>query len=159
MTTITHTQFGTGTITSQDSNVIVVNFETTGEKKLMAQFVTLMNLDGTIYCEPVKKAAKKSGSQKNLDRNNAYRRAQAAMSNYDKMFTSLVNINGATKGDRSGVSYTVWVALVNKIEVAAKKDNNNFIVDVCQSVDKYMSCSDKQADVLAKFADQNNINN
>lgn len=64
MTQVTHSTFGIGTITSEDSKKIVVLFES-GEKTLSAIGSRLMNMDGTPYGHQVEvKAAKRTNTQK-----------------------------------------------------------------------------------------------
>lgn len=66
-------------------------------------------------------------------------------------------INGCVYGDRHSMSYQISEEMFAKIEMAAKELSNDFIVSVCQSVVKYMKCSDKQAYSLAKFTIENEI--
>lgn len=66
-------------------------------------------------------------------------------------------INGCVSGDRNSMSYQISSEMLSKIEMKAKESGNEFIASVCQSVDKYMKCSEKQAYHLAKFAIENNI--
>lgn len=67
-------------------------------------------------------------------------------------------VNGVVQGDRNSLSYQIWLEFVGRIGMAAKEQGNDFIVNVCKYVDRYMRVSDKQAYCLAKFAIDNNIN-
>lgn len=66
-------------------------------------------------------------------------------------------INGCVSGDRNSMSYQISEEMYANIELKAKEIGNDFIASVCQSVIKYMKCSEKQAYYLAKFAIENNI--
>lgn len=66
-------------------------------------------------------------------------------------------VNNIVAGDRNSLSYTMWFKSISMIEATAQKSGNTFIESVCQSADKYMRVSDKQAYCLAKFAVENNI--
>lgn len=55
------------------------------------------------------------------------------------------------------MSYQISAEMLSKIEMKAKESGNDFIASICQSVDKYMKCSEKQAYCLAKFAIGNEI--
>ena len=66
-------------------------------------------------------------------------------------------INGCVSGDRNSMSYQISEKMYANIELKAKEIGNDFIASVCQSVIKYMKCSEKQAYYLAKFAIENNI--
>lgn len=75
----------------------------------------------------------------------------------EEAIAKMLWINGCVAGDRNSISYQISENILTKVELAAKEANNDFIASVCQSVDKYMRCSDKQAYCLAKFAIENNI--
>lgn len=69
----------------------------------------------------------------------------------------LMWINGLVYGDRRSVSYQISEEMYATIELAAKDLGDTKIVSICQSVMKYMKCSDKQAYVLAKFVVDNKL--
>lgn len=79
------------------------------------------------------------------------------LSPLQQTISRLQDMNNCVNGDRSSLTYRIPQEMVFKIEKAAEKLNNSFIVSVCQSVDKYMKCSDKQAYYLAKFAIDNQV--
>lgn len=81
-----------------------------------------------------------------------------ALSPLQQAISKLQWINNCVYGDRSSMSYKLSSEMFEAIELKAKELGNDFIESVCQSVDKYMRCSDKQAYCLAKFATENQIN-
>lgn len=80
------------------------------------------------------------------------------VSPFDDTKNKLMWINGCIFGDRHSMSYKISENMYAGIELRAKEIGNEFITSVCQSVIKYMKCSEKQAYYLAKFAIENNIN-
>ncbi|RHJ76136.1 hypothetical protein [Parabacteroides sp. AM08-6] len=80
-----------------------------------------------------------------------------ALSPLQQAINKLQWINNCVYGDRSSMSYKLSEEMFAAIELKAKEIGNDFIISVCHSVDKYMSCSDKQAYCLAKFAVDNEI--
>ncbi len=81
-----------------------------------------------------------------------------ALSPLQQAISKLQWVNNCISGDRSSMSYKLSSEMYAAIELKAKELGNDFIASVCQSVDKYMRCSDKQAYCLAKFAVENQIN-
>lgn len=86
-----------------------------------------------------KKQAKKAQDQQQIESFNN-------LSNIERIKISLLNIN-------SPVMRECGFDLLNKIGPLA----SGFIADVCSSVVKYGRISEKQAFVIAKFADQQGI--
>lgn len=80
-----------------------------------------------------------------------------SVSPLDESISKLMWINGLVYGDRSSLSYQLSEEMLAKIELKAKEVGNDFIASVCNSVEKYMKCSEKQAFCLANFAINNNI--
>lgn len=83
--------------------------------------------------------------------------APKALSPIQDATAKMLWINNCTPGDRNGLSYTVCEKMISSIEIAAQTADNDFILSLCDSVLKYMKCSDKQAFCLAKFAIENNV--
>ena len=83
--------------------------------------------------------------------------APKPLSPLEQVIQTLKWVNGITQGDRNSLTYQLWSEKIFAIEDMAKKVNNNFIKDVCQSVDRYLRVSDKQAYCLAKFVLGNDI--
>lgn len=81
-----------------------------------------------------------------------------ALSPLQQAINKLQWINNCIYGDRNSMSYQMSEEMYAGIEIKAKELENDFILSVCQSVMKYMKCSDKQAYCLAKFATENQIN-
>lgn len=106
--------------------------------------------------EPLK--AKPAGSGKSKGQKDAEACAAfAAQTNLQKIKQSIMWINGKVQGDRNSLGYQLISERIAGIYLAAREVNDQFIMDVCNSVEKYMRASEKQAYVLAKFADDNGI--
>lgn len=73
------------------------------------------------------------------------------------MINNLMDVNQCVCGDRNSMSYQLWSKDLSKIWVAARDKENSFIMDVCDTCDRYMRVSEKQAYCLAKFAIENDI--
>lgn len=80
-----------------------------------------------------------------------------AQSNLDKIKQSILNINGKVQGDRNSLGYQLISERLSGIYNVAKEHGNTFIVDVINNVEKYMRASEKQAYVVAKYADEQGI--
>ena len=84
-----------------------------------------------------------------------------ATSNINEIKDVLMWCNGWNSTKNEGT----WSDLLAEIQVKAEgldvigesKEKNTFIADVCRSVRKYGRCSEKQAFIIAKYADQNGI--
>lgn len=85
---VTHAQFGTGTVISQDANNVTVDFNGT-TKTLIIKFARLMNEDGTAFGSQFvsEKKTKKTNSQKRL----AFERT---LTDAQKMEMSFLNPDG-----------------------------------------------------------------
>lgn len=83
--------------------------------------------------------------------------AFAAQSNLDKIKQSILNINGKVQGDRNSLGYQIISERLAGVYNVAKEQGNTFITDVINSVEKSMRASEKQAYVIAKYADQQGI--
>ena len=79
------------------------------------------------------------------------------MSPLQAMINNLMDVNQCVCGDRNSMSYQLWSKDLSKIWVAARDKENSFIMDVCDTCDRYMRMSEKQAYCLAKFAIENDI--
>lgn len=77
--------------------------------------------------------------------------------NQKKIESSLMSVNGLVFGDRHSLSYQIWQDRVLEIQFKAEEKGNEMIASIAKTIDKYMKVSDKQAYVLAKFADENDI--
>lgn len=73
------------------------------------------------------------------------------------MINNLMDVNQCVCGDRNSMSYQLWNKDLSKIWIAARDKENSFIMDVCDTCDRYMRVSEKQAYCLAKFAIENDI--
>ena len=167
MTQVVHPKFGQGTIISEANGNVTIEFaEFT--KTLIVKYAGLNNIDGTPYGEQYTSVATATAPAKltaaTLSKS-AARRAKAksqadafdAMSNLDKIKSAMMNINGKCEGDRSSLGYTLWFERIGAIEYKAKQVGDSFITGVCESVIRTAKCSEKQAFVIARFADNNGI--
>lgn len=143
-------------IITKSTGYVEVSYEDGSTKKEMA--FNLTDENGI----PLKKAPKSEtsgmtrGEKKRYNDKNSSE-AFNSLSPLQQAITKLQWINGCVSGDRSSMSYQISNEMLVKIELAAKESGNEFIASVCQSVNKYMKCSDKQAYCLAKFAIDNGI--
>lgn len=163
---VIHAKFGTGTIISQDANNVTVDFNGVA-KILLIKFANLTNEDGTpfgnIYTAPPTAGlpafipAKKSASQKRREKANKGIAAFNAQDNLTKIKMSILRINGKVQGDRNSMGYQIISERLAGIYNIAKDQGNTFICDVINSVEKFMKASEKQAYVVAKYADDNGI--
>lgn len=129
-----------GTITriiTKSTGYVEVAYEAGFKKKEMA--FNLVDENG----QSLKKAPKKTEPK--------------PVSPLDEAISKMMWINGLVYGDRHSMSYQLEEEMYASIEMAAKKFGNDFIVKLCQSVMKYMKCSEKQAYCLAKFVIENNV--
>lgn len=148
-----------GTITriiTKSTGYVEVAYEDGSSKKEMA--FNLTDEAGV----PLKKAPKSDTA--GLSRGEKKRRKDAAelaafnnLSPLQQIINRLQYINNCIYGDRNSMTYKMTEEMLASIEMGAKELGNDFITSVCQSVNRYMKCSDKQAYCLAKFAIDNNI--
>lgn len=145
---INSNHFGEGVILSfeNDHKAVRVLF-TTGEK-LMSVFA-LTN-------RPVAKSGKSRGD-KRRERDAKDRAAFAELSNAKKIESKIMWINGVVAGDRHSASYKIVSDLLGQIVDIAMEVGDKKIVDICNTTIQTMRASDRQAYILAKFADDNKI--
>lgn len=164
---LTHARFGTGTVVAYDGFKVVINFATVGTKELIAQFAKFAEIDPTsiVAAAPsvpeqpkfAKMVAASAKKQRRREREAAELARHNALPNLKKIQHSLTGCNGLVQGNRHSLHWQMIDELILKIQVMAEENADTFIADVCQSVRKYMRCSDKQAFVMARFADANGI--
>ena len=75
----------------------------------------------------------------------------------EEVASKMMWINGCVYGDRTSMSYQISYDMMAGIELKARELGNDFIASICESVIKFMKCSEKQATCLAKFAIENQI--
>lgn len=75
----------------------------------------------------------------------------------EEVASKMMWINSCVYGDRTSMSYQISYDMMTGIELKAKELGNDFIASVCESVIKFMKCSEKQAYCLAKFVEENQI--
>lgn len=142
---------GTGIITkiiTKSTGYVLVKYDNGTEYKEMA-----FNLNDAAG-QPLKaKPEQKSRRQKDAEAIAAFN----AQSNLEKIKQSIMWINGKVQGDRNSLGYQLISERLAGIYLVAKEKGETFIVDVINSVEKYMRASEKQAFVIARFADQNGI--
>lgn len=147
---VTSYSFGTGTIVSfeNDNKAAKVLFDC-GEK--------LMSVHALGNKPAIKVKAEKSTGQKRRERDQRDQRELAALSNIEKLKRSFMWINGKVKGDRSSMGYQIIEERLAEVHCKARELGNGVIMQICDSVINYMSSTEKQANVIAEFADKNGI--
>ena len=83
--------------------------------------------------------------------------AAERLSPIEEVASKMMWINSCVYGDRTSMSYQISYDMMTGIELKAKELGNDFIASVCESVIKFMKCSEKQAYCLAKFVEENQI--
>lgn len=157
--TVINKQGKKGTITriiTKSTGYVEVAFEDGSLKKEMA--FNLTDENGV----SLKKAPKSETSGMSRGEKKRYKDAKEieafnSLSPLQQAISKLQWINGCVYGDRNSMSYQISAEMYASIEMKAKEVGNDFIASICQSVDKYMKCSDKQAYCLAKFVIENEI--
>lgn len=153
---LTHNTFGTGTVISQDGRNIMIDFD--GDvKTLVIKYAGLIKEDGTPFAEGPTFTAKKNKGQKRRERDAKELTAFNSMPNLDKLKNSILGINGKIPGDRNSLGYQIISEQLAGIYNVARDRNNTFVMDVIDSIERYMRASERQAFVVAKFADENGI--
>lgn len=143
-------------IITKSTGYVEVAYEDGSTKKEMAFNLTDEN-GVSLKKSPKSETAGMSKGEKKRRKDAAEIAAYNSLTPINKAIADLQAINNCVAGDRHSMSYQIIEEMLAKIELQAKELNNDFIASVCQSVDKYMRCSDKQAYCLAKFAVENNI--
>ena len=88
----------------------------------------------------------------------APKRKEPAPPTQMQVLTSLIMaVNGYVRGYRGGQSYQLWLKNITAIWLVAQEKGDNFIVDICDSCERDMRVSEKQAFYLARFAIKNDI--
>lgn len=149
-----------GAITSiitKSTGYVEVSYEAGFSKKEMAFNLTDEN-GVSLKKAPKSETAGMSRGEKKRHKDAIAIAAFEANTPLEKTMIRLKYINDCIFGDRQSMHYKLVSEMLCAIEFEAKERGNEFIVSVCQSVDRYMNCSDKQAYCLAKFAIENNIN-
>lgn len=143
-------------IITKSTGYVEVAYEDGSTKKEMA--INLTDENGvSLKKSPKSETSGMSKGEKKRRKDAAEIAAYNSLTPINKAIADLQAINNCVAGDRHSMSYQIVEEMLAKIELQAKELNNDFIASVCQSVDKYMRCSDKQAYCLTKFAVENNI--
>lgn len=148
-----------GTITriiTKSTGYVEVSFEDGSKKKEMAFNLTDEN-GVALKKAPKSETAGMSRGEKKRHKDAKSIEAFNSLSPLQQAIIKLQWINTCIYGDRSSMGYQLSEKMLAGIEMKAKEVGNDFIASICQSVDKYMKCSDKQAYCLAKFATDNEI--
>lgn len=125
-------------------------------KKEMA--FNLTDMEGNLLkSKPKSETAGMSKGQKKRHKDRKALEAHAALPNLKKIQNAITAINGIVQGDRNSLHYQLISELLAGIFLKAKELDNQFIIGVINSIEKYMKASEKQAAVVAKFADDNGI--
>ena len=167
---VVHDRFGEGEVLKIEGEKATIDF-TSGEKSLIIKFAGLEYRDGTkVYTNteekkheplikeiPKKIIVKKSRGQKKRESDRKALEKYNNLSNQEKIKSRILSINGLVKGDRQGSFKILLADLLGEIEDMAQKKNDEKVLSIVKSIDKYMSASEKQAFVVSKFADENGI--
>lgn len=78
-------------------------------------------------------------------------------SNLEKWKQRILRVNGLVQGDRNSLGWQLLDEAMSGVYNHASEAGNTFITDVITSVSKFMKASEKQAYVIAQYADNNNI--
>jgi hypothetical protein len=150
---------GEGTITkiiTKSTGYVEVTYAGGGVRKEMA--FNLTGEDG----EPLKKKpiSETSGMSRGEKKRHNDAKAIAAfnaLSNLEKLKRAIMWINGKQYGDIHSITVQWIQELFFIIEDEAKEKGNTFVVDVMNTIRRSYLASEKQAYVIAKFADDNGI--
>ena len=148
-----------GTITriiTKSTGYVEVAYEAGFTKKEMAFNLTDEN-GVSLKKAPKSETAGMSRGEKKRHKDAREIEAFNSLSPLQQAISKLQWINNCIFSDRNSMSYQISAEMYASIEMKAKEVGNDFIASICQSVDKYMKCSDKQAYCLAKFAIDNEI--
>lgn len=81
-----------------------------------------------------------------------------ALTPLEEIQNKMMWINGCASGERNSMSYQISAEMLSKIEMKAKESGNDFIASICQSVDKYMKCSENRLIALLSLQSETKLN-
>ncbi len=145
---INSNHFGEGTVLSFEENNQAARVLFSCGEKLMSVFA--------LTATPVARPGKSRG-QKRREKDAKDRAAFATLPNAKKIESKIMWINGVVMGDRHSGSYKIVGDLLDQITDKAIEIGDKKIADICETVDRTMRASDRQAYMLALFADTNGI--
>ena len=150
-TIIISPKYGKGVIDkiiTKSTGYALIKFDNGVERKMLKKCSNLTFEDGTPCFTGKKqvKLSKQEKDQRDLDKFNA-------KTNLQKIKSSL--ISGSYY--KSGISYEIWLESVYVIESKAKETNNKYVQNIIKTVLRYNKVSEKQAYVIARFADDNGL--
>lgn len=151
--TVTHHRFGAGIVIAVDEKNTTVDFPAAGVKTLITAFAFPTADTVNAYAE--KKAAKDAAKARRRQRDAEAIARFDAQPNAKKIEAAIMWCNGKVQGDRTGQGWLMCEEMLLTIDEIAQKKGDFFICDVIKSVVKYMRATDKQAFVIARFADLN----
>jgi hypothetical protein len=152
-------QHGEGTITNiitKSTGYVEVTYANGSVRKEMA--FNLTGEDG----EPLKKKSSSETSGMSRGEKKRHNDAKAiaafdAQTNLQKIKSAIMWINGKQYGDVHSLTVQWIQELFFNIEIEAKEKGNTFIIDVMNTIRRSYLASEKQAYVIARFADENGI--
>lgn len=150
---------GAGTISkviTPSTGYVEVTFDNGSFSKEMA--FNLCDGDGN----PLKSKPKSETSGMTRGQKKRYNDAKAiaafdALTNLQKIKQFIMWINGKVHGDAGNMTVRAIQNLFIEVESFAKEKGNTFVIDVMNTIRKTYNASEKQAYVIAKFADDNGI--
>ena len=150
-------KFGKGTFVTEDKKTVTVLFPE-GEKRLMKLYAPLTNEDNTRCYENQHRIKKgKSTGRKKRERDAIEISKFNNLPNVEKIKQQILWINGAIYGDVNGATMQLFIETVNPIINSAMENDNIFVIDVINTIKRTYKCSDKQAFIVANFADKNQL--
>jgi hypothetical protein len=149
---------GAGTITNiitKSTGYVEVTYNNGILRKEMA--FNLTGEDGELLkAKPNSPTAGMSRSEKKHARDRRELEEWDKLSNFDKLKSAILRINGSVYGDEHSLGVKLVWAMLDAIEESVG-GNNTFVQDVVENIKRYYKASDKQAHWLAKYGNENGV--
>ena len=152
-------KYGNGTITkiiTKSTGYVEVTYLNGSIRKEMAFNLTGENGE-SLKKKPTSETSGMSRGEKKRCNDAKAIAAFDAQSNLQKIKSAIMWINGKVYGDVHSLTVQWIEELFSAIEIEAKEKGNAFVVDVMNTIRRSYRASEKQAYVIAKFADDNGI--
>lgn len=156
---VSHPKRGAGEIIriiTPSTGYVEVKYENGISYKEMA--FNLSNSEGEpLKAKPKSDTSGMSKGEKKRFRDNQEREAYERTPNLQRIKGSIMSVNGLIQGDRNSLSWQLTDEDLYGIQHLAKEKGDSFVSSVIDSVRKFMRASEKQAYVIARFADANGV--
>jgi KaiC/GvpD/RAD55 family RecA-like ATPase len=152
-------KYGEGVISriiTKSTGYVEVKYSNGSIRKEMAFNLTDENGEA-LKSKPQSETSGMSRSEKRHLRDKRELAAFNALSNQKKIESHIKWMNGTVYGNESSLGVQIVQKLLYTIQDIAKEKGNGFISNVIDSVIRYYMASDKQAYVIAKYADENGM--